>query len=126
MKRFLPLALLTLAPFAQARPYTDQLGICYVFTNGKMTQRAACVISAGYGAGAHYMSLGIGNRDYYVESPNMQPNQPPTLDGKTALFYKRDAAFFSILKGKPIEGEDYVDCVKTRDGKTDVCYLIPQ
>lgn len=110
---------------ALARPYPDQLGICYAFTNGNITQTAACVIGTGYGAGAQYMNLIFGNRNHYIEFPNIRPNMAPTLDGKTALTYKRNAAFHDILKGAPIDGEEYMECIKTKDGKVDVCYYKP-
>ncbi|MBZ9752541.1 hypothetical protein K7W42_16960 [Deinococcus sp. HMF7604] len=71
------------------------------------------------------MSLTFGTRDHAIEFPNSRPDLPPTLDGKVALTYRRDATFFSILKGKPLEDEEYMDCIKTKDGKTDVCYFRP-
>jgi hypothetical protein len=124
MKRRLALlALLTLG-FASARPNPDRLGICYVFTAGKLSLRAPCVVSPGYGAGAQYVALTIGTRQYDVEFPNLRPDQPPTIDGRAALSYRRDASFLEILKGRPVEGEEYLDCVKTRDGKADLCYTV--
>ena len=124
MRKLLALAatLAVLSPAALARPNPDRLGICYQFTNGELTTRAACVISSGYGAGAQYTTLTFNNREYYAEYPNIRPNMAPTLDGKTALEYQRDRSFYGILKGKPIEGEDYMFCIKTKDGKLDLCY----
>ena len=108
--------------FAVARPSVDRLGICYEF-KGKAMTRAPCVISPGYGAGAQYVTYTFNNREFYVEYPNLKPNSAPTLNGKTAIEYRRDASFFEILKGAPVEGEGYINCIKTKDGKTDVCVL---
>lgn len=119
------LALLILLPAtALARPYPDRLGICYVFHGEKLTARGPCVISAGYGAGAQYVNLLLNNKEYYAEFPNIRPDMPPTLNGKTAIEYQRDATFFGILKGTPIEGEEYMTCIKTKDGRTDICYFM--
>ncbi|MGD1904815.1 MAG: hypothetical protein ACFB0C_02340 [Leptolyngbyaceae cyanobacterium] len=41
----------------QAGPYPDELGICYRFEGDDRTQLEPCVISAGYGTGAHYVTL---------------------------------------------------------------------
>jgi hypothetical protein len=125
MNRRSALLALCLLGAASARPNPDRLGICYVFAAGKLSLRAPCVVSPGYGAGAQYVALTIGTRQYNLEFPNLKPDQPPTLDGRAALAYRRDASFLAVLKGKPEEGEEYVDCVKTRDGRTDLCYYVP-
>lgn len=124
MKRLLAVALGfgLLVSTAQARPNPDRLGICYQFKNGELATRAPCVISSGYGAGAQYTTLTFNNREYYAEYPNIRPNMPPTLDDKPALEYRRDTSFLDILKGKAIEGEEYMSCIKTKDGKLDLCY----
>ncbi|RJF72977.1 hypothetical protein D3875_16950 [Deinococcus cavernae] len=110
--------------FAAARPGVDILGICYDIKGTKIS-RAPCVISPGYGAGAQYVTYAFNGQEYFVEYPNTRPNLPPTLNGKTAVEYKRDASFLAILKGRPIEGETYINCIKTKDGKTDICALYP-
>lgn len=74
--------------------------------------------------GAQYLNLTIEGREYYAEFLNLQPNTLPTLNGAVALEYERDARFLHILKGPPLEGEEYMPCIKTRDGKTDVCSLV--
>ena len=124
MKKLLAIAaaLAALSPAAEARPYPDRLGICYQFKNGEFASRAPCVISTGYGAGAQYMTLTFNGKEYYAEYPNIRPNMPPTLDDKPALEYRRDTSFLDILKGKALEGEEYMSCIKTKDGKLDLCY----
>lgn len=122
-KLLLPLLVLLGASQSFARPSADRLGICYSFKNGTLAGRAPCVISAGYGAGAQYLTLSFGDKEYYAEFPNLKPNMPPTLNDKLALEYQRDTSFLNVLKGRPIDGEDYMPCIKTKDGKTDLCYL---
>lgn len=124
MKQVLFLVFGLLAGSAFARPGPDTLGVCYVFKANKLSARAPCVVGSGYGAGAEYLNLTIGDREYYAEFPNLRPNMTPTLNGKPALEYERDTSFLGILKGQPLEGEDYMPCIKTRDGKTDVCSLV--
>lgn len=126
MKKVLCLVFGLLGGSAVARPSPDILGVCYVFKASKLSTRAPCVVGSGYGAGAQYLNLTIGDREYYAEFPNLRPNMTPTLNGKPALEYERDTSFLAILKGRRMEGEDYMPCIKTRDGKTDVCYLVGQ
>ena len=42
---------------ATARPYPDQVGVCYAFESDTQARLEPCIISAGYGAGAHYATL---------------------------------------------------------------------
>lgn len=125
MNRILILpALLILSTTAVARPSPDRLGICYLFQGEKLTGRGPCIVSPGYGAGAQYVNLLLNGKDYAVEYPNIRPNMPPTLNGKVAIEYQRDTSFLNILKGAPMQGEEYMTCVKTKDGKTDICYFL--
>jgi len=41
----------------QARPYPDQVGVCYAFEGDNQARLEPCVVSSGYGAGAHYAIL---------------------------------------------------------------------
>ncbi|WP_339096067.1 hypothetical protein ACINK0_11995 [Deinococcus sp. VB343] len=124
MKRAFLLILGLFVGSALARPNPDRLGICYVFGANKLSTRAPCVVGSGYGAGAQYLNLTIEGQEYYAEFPNLRPDMTPTLNGKLALEYERDTSFLGILKGQPLEGEDYMPCIKTKDGKTDVCSLV--
>lgn len=124
MKKLLvSLLALLITSSADARPHADRLGICYLFKNGKLASRAPCVVSTGYGAGSSYLGLSFGEREYYAEFPNLGPSLTPTLNDKPAIEYQRDTSFLNILKGRPLEGQDYMPCIKTKDGKTDLCYL---
>jgi hypothetical protein len=108
-----------------ARPFPDRLGICYGFRGDQMFLHSPCIIGTGYGAGAQYMTLTVEKTVFAIEYPNLRPNQPPTLNGKPAISYKRDASFYQVLKDKPIDGETYIDCTRTKDGKIDICVLDP-
>jgi len=119
------LLLLLFVSTAQARPYPERLGICYGFRGDQMFLHAPCIISSGYGAGAQYESLTVDKTDFYIEYPNNKPNLPPTVNGKTAVSYRRDASFFQVLKGPPLKGEVYIDCTRTLDKKIDICSFDP-
>lgn len=42
---------------AQSRPYPDRAGVCYFYRGDTQEMLEPCVISSGYGAGAHYAVL---------------------------------------------------------------------
>ena len=51
-------AILSLIPDSTlARPYKPEIGVCYYFKNRDLQYLRPCVVSAGYGAGAHYATL---------------------------------------------------------------------
>ena len=118
------LALLLLVPTASARPHPDRLGICYLFKANKLTTRAPCVLTSGYGTGEQYLTLTLNNKEYDVEINTTDDKAPPRLNGKPAIWYMRDASFLDIHKGPPDQGEEYVNCYKTKDAQTDICYLL--
>lgn len=110
---------------ALARPYPDRLVICYEFKNNKLVQRQPCVESTGYGAGGSYTFYSFGQKEYYIETNTMKPEGDMQINGQKATLYTRDASFFNILKGKPMKGEKYLFCYKTKDGKIDICAFNP-
>ena len=101
------------------------MGICYGFKGNDLFLHAPCIISAGYGAGAQYVSLTVEKTTFYIEYPNIRPNMTPTINGKAAISYQRDASFFQVLTGQPMKGESYLDCTKSTDGKVNICYFDP-
>ena len=60
-----------------------------------------------------------------MDFPDLKPDQPPTIDGRTVLSYRRKKSFPEILKGKPVEDEECLDCAGTRDGGADLCSVVP-
>ena len=119
------LVLLLLASTSIARPFPERLGICYGFRGENLFLHAPCIISSGYGAGAQYVSLTVEKTTFYIEYPNIRPNMAPTVNGKPAISYQRDASFFQVLTGQPMKGESYLDCTKSTDGKVNICYFDP-
>ena len=119
------LILLLLFSTAQARPFPDRLGICYGFRGEALFLQAPCVISTGYGTGAQYVSLHVDKTSFYIEYSTEQRNTPPTINGRPAIAYQRDASFYQVLNGPQIRGEQYMDCTKSKDGKINVCFFYP-
>ncbi|WP_407569918.1 hypothetical protein [Deinococcus altitudinis] len=112
-------------PYPDARPYPERLGICYGFKGDDLVLHTPCIIAAGYGAGLHYVSLTVEKTDFYIEYSYSRPNVSPTLNGKPAISYQRDASFFFKLTGPPVKGEDDLTCTKTTDCKVNICYFDP-
>lgn len=71
MKKCMGLMMLSLMVLgihsANARPYPDRLGICYVFVGDEVSQKSPCIIASGYGAGSSYVGLEFNHKNYVFE-----------------------------------------------------------
>lgn len=84
---------------ATSRPYPDQVGVCYAFQGDTQARLEPCVISAGYGAGAHYAVLNWSDgtkTSIVIVNACADGNYDPsgfcryTIDDRDAEFYQRD------------------------------------
>lgn len=125
-KVFLVFTALALISGAEARPWPDQLGICYVMKDGQLASRQPCVVSTGYGAGGNYTSLSFGGKSYTIERSTMTAKETATLNEAAATEYLRENAFFNIVSSKEATSradEELLWCAKSR--YIDLCYLTP-
>lgn len=134
--KFLRLPLVTASAFsllavliqpANSRPYPDRSGVCYFFRGQKQELTQPCVISAGYGAGAHYAVLqwpdGVKTSIVMINScPNKDWDDNGfckyTVDEYKATYYQRDV----FLKVTTRADEDNLDCYRVIDTGNSVCY----
>lgn len=126
MKKLVALVMLVLGG-AIAAPNPDQLAICYLFSKNKVLKTGPCVVSSGDGAGGTYATYTFLGKKYETESAT-EPSSTgvtrtlwTTLNGKDAIEYVRDARWYNIIKGERYGDMAYLYCVKTPDGKIDIC-----
>ncbi|MEM9220022.1 MAG: hypothetical protein AAGD25_37560 [Cyanobacteria bacterium P01_F01_bin.150] len=120
-------AMLTWSSLATARPYPDELGICYRFQDDTLEQREPCVISAGYGAGAHYVvlhwsddtSTAIHMINYCVDGQEFDDRGfcGYRVNDQDAEPYERDA-FLGIATVE----DSSMTCYRTLSNDESVCY----
>ena len=132
MKKFVSFGLMMLplvlvATNANARPYPDQLGICYFFSGDKLKQKKPCVIATGYGAGSMYTSLEVGKKEYTFTTNTMIENEETTYNDKPVYVYSRLMGFYRELSDDDVksgvyEYSDLLPCYRTQDKKLDICY----
>ncbi|MEM8805550.1 MAG: hypothetical protein AAGF01_05945 [Cyanobacteria bacterium P01_G01_bin.38] len=112
---------------AIARPYPDRLGICYSFNGDEVDLTQPCVISSGYGAGAHYVALQWidGSRTPIVMINACEPEEFDesgfcryTVDELDAAAYQRDV----FLNATTISDEENLSCFKVIETGNSVCY----
>lgn len=114
---------------AAARPNPDRRGICYFLRGEKPEMTEPCVISTGYGAGAHYVVLQW--RDGVKTSINMIhfcPKQALSADGfcrytvddYEAIPYARDV----FLQPTSAAAAENLPCFKVRQTQNSVCYRL--
>jgi len=112
---------------ASSRPYPDRAGICYFFRGEVRKLTQTCVISGGYGAGAHYAVLqwSDGVRTS-ITMINYCPRQKYdkdgfckyTVDDREAKPYKRDVFFQTTTSAD----SDNLDCYRVISTGNSVCY----
>jgi hypothetical protein len=112
-----------------ARPYPDQLGICYVFRGDEMVRREPCVISSGYGAGSHYASLNWLDgkttsiyKDNSCNLPGLELNGfcSNTVNDAAAEYYERNA-FLVATEGTEAEN---MPCYLVSNTEVSFCYRV--
>lgn len=110
-----------------ARPNPDRSGICYFFQGNVQELQDPCVISTGYGAGAHYAVLhwsdGVKTRLYEI---NHCPEQnyddrgfcSYTVDDYEAQIYQRDG----FMNPTTSNDMDNLLCFRVIKTGNSVCY----
>jgi hypothetical protein len=121
------IALSTLATPADSRPYPDRLGICYFFRGDTQDLTQPCVISSGYGAGAHYAVL---LRKDGVRTSIQMINACPDgnydeqgfcrylVDDHEAMPYYRD----TFMNVTTTTDDENLSCFRVMDTGKSVCY----
>lgn len=116
-----------LATSAKARPFPDQSGVCYIFQVDTQELMESCVISSGYGAGAHYATLHWSDKT--TTSINMDNSCDPdafdtngfcsyTLNDHAAEYYERDVFMGVAAMNDP----DNMPCYRLAESDVSVCY----
>ncbi|WP_353258120.1 hypothetical protein [Prochlorothrix hollandica] len=114
---------------SSAAPYPDRSGICYYFPVGTDTPTLTqpCVLSSGYGAGAHYTVLqwadGVKTRILMINTcPSATADDQGfcryTVDDVEALPYDRDNFFQETSPPEP----DNLPCYQVLETGNSVCY----
>ena len=111
------------ASTAAARPSPERLGTCSGFKGDDLFLHAPSIVRSG--AGVRYVSLTAEKTVFAVESPNSRPDVTPTSNGRPAVSYRRDASFFQVLTGAPVEGEDASECTQSTVGNVNICSFDP-
>ncbi|MGK7872341.1 MAG: hypothetical protein AB4426_03200 [Xenococcaceae cyanobacterium] len=123
------LFLIVIDKIVEARPEPDSLGICYLFEAEKLSKQERCVISTGYGAGAHYVVLNWSNgKNDVLYSINYCPEENYDSQGfcgylvgeQEAIVYQRDV-FYNRTN---TNSEDNISCYQITDTNKSVCYRI--
>jgi hypothetical protein len=111
----------------QARPYPDQVGVCYAFQGDTQTRLEPCVIRAGYGAGAHYAVLNWsdGTKTSILmvnDCPDGNYNQSGfcsyTVNDRDAEVYQRDV----FLGETTFDDPDNLPCYRVISSTSSFCY----
>jgi len=112
---------------ATARPYPDEVAVCYAFQGDTLERREPCVISAGYGAGAHYATLHWLNESsttiYMINAcSDMEYDDRGfcayLVDDQDATPYERDI----FLNVASVDDPDNMPCFRTIETHESVCY----
>jgi hypothetical protein len=121
------IGLAMLATVVEARPYPDQSGVCYFYRGDTQEMMEPCVISGGYGAGAHYAILrwsdGVDTR--IVMGNLCEPDAYDeygfctyTVDDYEAEPYERNV-FLDITT---LDDPDNMTCYRVLETGNSVCY----
>ena len=124
-------SVIALATSTEARPYPDQSGVCYIFSGNTQEVLEPCVISSGYGAGAHYATLNWS--DGSTTSINMSNFCDPntfdangfcsyTVNEREAEYYERDVFLGVAVMNDP----DNLPCYLVESTDISVCYRFNQ
>ncbi|MEQ8384317.1 MAG: hypothetical protein RH949_18350 [Coleofasciculus sp. A1-SPW-01] len=107
---------------AEARPYPDSLGICYLFQGDILDLIQPCVISQGYGTGEHYTILHWSNGKKTTILTNVLTEQHAvTVDGEKAESYIRDSSWYNRVE-QPDSDDDLIFCERILATDNSVCY----
>lgn len=121
------IALASLALPAQSRPYPDRTGICYFFEGETQALTEPCVISSGYGAGAHYAILqwsdGVKTRVFMINRCLQGDFDASgfcdyTVDDHAAEPYSRNV----FMQVTTAVDEDSLSCFRVLETGNSVCY----
>lgn len=124
---FIPLIAASFMPRAIARPYPDRLGICYRFQDDTLDHQEPCVISTGYGAGAHYTVLHWSddtNTAIYLMTACTEQEYDDRgfcgyqMDEEDAEPYERNIFFDITTEHEP----DNIPCYRAIASDESVCY----
>ena len=126
VKKWILLSVMTTG-VVNAAPNADTFAICYTFSGDKVLKTGPCVVSSGYGAGGTYQTIRFQDREYVTQSATEMTSSEgtrtvwTTLDGSRGIEYVRDARWYNIIKGALYPDGEYLYCIKTPNGKTDIC-----
>lgn len=102
---------------AEARPYPDEVGICYEFKHKKLSQKSLCIISHGYGAGSSYTNIQIANEDYFFETNTM--TEETFYKDESVEHYLRHNGFYHKISEVDSSNE-HIYCYKS--ASIDLCH----
>ncbi len=114
---------------ATARPYPDQVGVCYAFEGDTQARLEPCAISAGYGAGAHYAVLNWmdGTKTSIVmvnacANGNYDPSGycGYTVNDRDAEIYQRDV----FLRETTFDDPDNLICYRVTATASSFCFRL--
>ena len=112
---------------AESRPYPDRSGICYFYRGDIQELLESCVISSGYGAGAHYATLhwpdGVDTHITLINACSTEHFDDRgfcryIVDDYEAVLYERDV-FLNITM---VEDPDNLTCYRIVETDNSVCY----
>lgn len=109
---------------AEARPYPDSLGICYLFQDDVLDLIQPCVISQGYGTGEQYTILHWSNGKKTTILINVTEQHGVTVDGEKAESYIRDSSWYNRVE-QPDSDDDVIFCERILATDNSVCYKAP-
>ena len=120
-------AAITYQATAEARPHPDQSGVCYFYRGDTQEILEPCVISSGYGAGAHYAILRWSDGvETNITMINFCPDEDHddggfcryTVDDYDAEPYERNV----FLDPTTIPDADNLPCYRVIETGNSVCY----
>ena len=112
-----------------AAPNPNQVGVCYFFRGEELEIKQSCVVSSGYGAGAHYTTLNwIDEVETVIYSIHYCPESDLNddafckhlVDDYQATPYERN----TFLQSTDILDVDNVSCFRVVKTGNSVCYRI--
>lgn len=128
MKFFITLILSMICGAAYSAPISEDISICYQFTNNKLTKKSSCFVSTGYGAGGSYTSIEQGKTEYSIETQmcynkktDEQEECGTSLNDVDANFYYRDL-FYKRISDMSLISDQSLKCYMTKNKKIDICY----
>ncbi|WP_180644934.1 hypothetical protein [Acinetobacter bereziniae] len=128
MKKLITLGLFLISGTTFGAPMSEDMKICYKFSNNKLVSKSSCIVSSGYGAGGSYTSIEQGKKEYSVETQmcynkktDEQEECGTSLNGVDANFYYRDL-FYKKISDISLISDNSLKCFITKNKKIDICY----